>query len=42
MPNVNIAIERAKEFAGEEVELVDNIGCNIWKLLVKMMNYAEK
>lgn len=42
MPNVNIAIERAKEFAGEAVELVDDVGCNIWKLLVKMMNYSEK
>ena len=35
------AIERAKEFANDEVELVQEIGCNIWKLLEKMMNYSE-
>lgn len=42
MPYIDIAIERAKVFASEENELVDNIGCNIWKLLEKMKNYEVK
>lgn len=40
-PNVKTAIERAKEFASNEIELVNDIGCNVWKLLEKMMNYSE-
>lgn len=29
MPYIDIAIERAKEFASEGHELIDNIGCNL-------------
>lgn len=39
MPYINIAIERAKEFATEEEDLIDNLGCNIWKLIEKMKSY---
>lgn len=36
MPFVDKAIQRAKRMPGDEAELVDRIGCNIWKLLEKM------
>lgn len=36
LPNVDSAVERARYFASEEVELVGNIGCNLWKLIEKM------
>lgn len=39
MPYIDVAIMRAKEFASEEDELVDNIGCNVWKLVEAMKNY---
>lgn len=41
MPYVDTAISRAKEFVSEEVELINNIGCNVWKLLENMKNYKE-
>lgn len=39
MAYIDTAIARAKEFASDETELVDSIGCNIWKLLEAMKNY---
>ena len=42
MPHIDIAMERAKTFASDELELVDNIGCNIWKLIEAMKNYKLK
>ncbi len=39
MPYIDFAISRAKEFASTEDELVDNIGCNVWKLVETMKNY---
>lgn len=39
MPYIDIAISRAKEFASDEYELVDNIGCNVWKLVEAMKKY---
>lgn len=36
MPYVDVAISRAKEFAIGKMELVDDIGCNVWELLEKM------
>lgn len=42
MPYIDVAIERAKKFASDEQELLDNIGCNIWKLLESMKNYQER
>lgn len=39
MPYIDIAISRAKEFASDEDELLNNIGCNVWKLVEAMKNY---
>lgn len=36
LPFVDVAIQRAKEFASEENDLVNKVGCNIWKLLEDM------
>lgn len=36
LPNIDLAIARAKKFANSEQLLIDNIGCNIWKLIEKM------
>lgn len=41
LPHVDSAISRAKEFASDEVKLVEKVGCNIWKLLEKMKNYKD-
>lgn len=38
LPNIDIAIERAKHFEYEENLLISNIGCNIWKLIEEMRN----
>lgn len=38
LPYVNDAVIRAREFASEERELINNIGCNVWKLIEKMKN----
>ncbi|QNU65962.1 RloB domain-containing protein [Ruminiclostridium herbifermentans] len=37
--HIDDAIERAKQFANDEEELVTNIGCNIWKLIEEMKKY---
>ena len=42
LPNIDLAIERAKAFSSDEQELIDNIGCNIWKLIEAMKNYGLK
>ncbi len=39
LPNIDVAIARAKEFSSDEYELIDNVGCNIWKLIEKMKKY---
>lgn len=39
LPNVKLAMTRAKEFASDEESLIELIGCNIWKLLESMMHY---
>ncbi len=41
MPFIDLAIKRAKEFVSDEIELVDNVGCNVWKLLEKMEKYGK-
>lgn len=41
MPYVDDAITRAKEFTSDELKLVGEIGCNIWKLLESMKNYSK-
>ena len=42
LPNVDIVIARAKELASDEYDLIDNIGCNAWKLIEAMKNYGTK
>lgn len=42
LPNVDLAIERAKNFACEENDLVNEIGSNIWKLFESMRNFKPK
>lgn len=42
LPNIDIAIERAKTFPSDEYELINNIGCNVWKLIEAMKNYGLK
>ena len=37
--HIDEAIERAKEFSLEDDDLVENIGCNIWKLIERMRDY---
>lgn len=39
LPYVESAIERAKGFASDEVDLINNIGCNLWKLVEEMIKY---
>lgn len=41
MPHVDDAISRAKKFTSDEVKLIEEIGCNIWKLLESMKNYSK-
>ena len=42
LPYVNDAISRAKEFASDEATLIDNVGCNLWKMLEEMKGEVEK
>lgn len=42
LPYIDAAIERAKGFASEEQELVEHLGCNIWKLIEAMKSYTIK
>lgn len=39
LPYVRDAMERAKEFASDEESLIEQVGCNLWKLLEMMMQY---
>lgn len=32
-------MKQAKEFAGDEEELVDDIGCNLWKLMEELKRF---
>ncbi len=42
LQNIDVAILRAKEFETDEMGLVENIGCNIWKLIESMKNYKAQ
>ena len=42
LPRIDDAITHAKTFPSEVDELVDNIGCNIWKLIEKMREFDPK
>ena len=41
LPFINDAIQRAKEFASEENDLLNQVGCNIWKLLEDMKGFGD-
>lgn len=41
LSNIKLAVERAKQFASEENDLIDSVGCNLWKLMEEMMEYKE-
>ena len=41
LPNIDKAIEQAKIFASDEEDLVDNIGCNLWKLMEELKSYKR-
>lgn len=42
MPNIDQAIEQAKKFASGENDLIDNIGCNLWKLMENLKFYGKQ
>ena len=39
--HIDEAIMRAKEFVSSDSELIDNIGCNVWKLIERMRAYKK-
>ncbi len=41
MPYIDKAVEQAKKFPGDEKELIDNIGCNLWKLMEELKMYPH-
>lgn len=41
MPKIDQAINQAKKYASTEEELIDNIGCNLWKLLEELKRYGK-
>lgn len=41
LPNVGYAVTQAKGFASEEEELVQQIGCNLWKMIEEMQTYGN-
>ena len=41
LPFVNDAINRAKEFASDGDSLIEEIGCNIWRLLEEMKEFRS-
>ena len=41
MPKINQAINQAKKFAVDEEDLIDNIGCNLWKLMEELKQYGK-
>lgn len=41
MPYIDKAVEQAKKFSSDENELVDNIGCNLWKMMDVLKRYGK-
>ena len=42
MPQIDKAVNQAKGFASKEDELIDNIGCNLWKLIEELKKYGKE
>ena len=41
LPYMDKAVIRAKKFPDDEYELVDSIGCNLWRLIEELKNYGK-
>lgn len=41
LPYMDKAVIQAKKFPDDEYELVDSIGCNLWRLIEKLKNYGK-
>lgn len=41
MPYIDKAVGQAKKFSGNESELVDNIGCNLWEMMEALKRYGK-
>ena len=41
LTKVDVATQRAKDFANEEKELIEDIGCNLWKLIEDMRAFEH-
>lgn len=41
LPKIDLAINQAKNFASNEHELINNIGCNLWKLMEELKKYGN-
>lgn len=41
LPHVMDAVQRAKEFAVDDEDLIDHLGCNLWELIEEMQQYQN-
>ena len=41
LPYIDKAVTQAKRFPGDEYELVDSIGCNLWRLIEELKMYGK-
>ena len=41
LPYIDKAVIQAKRFPGDEYELVDSIGCNLWRLIEELKMYGK-
>ncbi len=41
LPYMDKAVIQAKKFPDDEYELVDSIGCNLWRLIEELKNYGK-
>lgn len=41
LTKIDVAVERAKEFASVEEQLIEGIGCNLWKLIEDMRAFEQ-
>lgn len=41
MPYIEKAVEQAKKFSSDENDLIDNIGCNLWRMIEELKAYGK-
>lgn len=41
MPYIDKAVEQAKKFSSNEIELIENIGCNLWQMIEELKMYGK-